>query len=92
MGSELCQHLFGAQLGTMPWPTYDAALTVDDHVTIVIQINGKVRSNVVVARGADQQTVEAKALPLVEKWLEGGRIVKKIFIPNKLLNVVIAQN
>jgi leucyl-tRNA synthetase len=92
MGSELCQQLFGAQLSTMPWPTYEAALTIDDQVTIVIQINGKVRANVTVARDADQQAVEQRALPLVAKWLEQGKVIKKIFIPNKLLNVVIAQN
>lgn len=89
MGSQLCEQLFGTQLNAMPWPTYDDALTIDDQVTIAIQINGKLRASSTVARGADQKTVESVALPLVAKWLDGFTVVKIIFIPGKILNIVV---
>lgn len=89
MGSELCQLLFGKELNNMPWPTYDPALTIDNQVTIAVQINGKLRANVTVDRNADQKTVEAASLPLITKWLEGFEVVKIVFIPAKIINIVI---
>lgn len=89
MGSELCQLLFDRQLNDMPWPTYDKALTIDDQVTIAVQINGKVRASVTVSIDADQKMVEAAAMPLVTKWLDGFEIVKVVFIPGKIMNIVV---
>lgn len=91
MGSQLCEILFKKPLNQMPWPTYDDALTIDDQVTIAIQINGKLRASIAVARDADQKTVEAVALPLVAKWLEGVDVVKIIFISGKIINIVVRQ-
>ncbi len=74
-----------------PWPSFDPALIVDDTVTIVMQVNGKVRDKIVVAKGLDQAALEAlaNASENIQKFVNGGTIVKTIFIPNKLLNWVV---
>lgn len=75
---------------TMIWPSYDPKLVLDEEVTIVIQINGKVRDRLTVGRGTDQKAVEAFAVQAenVKKYLENTAIVKMIYVPNKLLNIV----
>lgn len=73
------------------WPEYIPALTIDDEVQIAIQINGKLRWTYPFLRGVTAEevrmTVESK--PEIMKWLEGVEIVKEIFIPNKILNIVV---
>jgi leucyl-tRNA synthetase len=75
---------------TQPWPAWDEALTIDQTVEIVVQVNGKPREKLVVANGAGQSTVESEALAL-PKVIDhlGGRSPKKIiFVPNRLINIV----
>lgn len=73
------------------WPKYDENLIKDEKVNLVIQVNGKLRATLVVP--ADITEGEAMNLArqeeLVSKWLEGKEIVKIIFVPGKLLNIVI---
>ena len=57
IATELLQKLCGVALGDCPWPTYDAALALGDQAQIVVQVNGKVRANIVVKRGASQADV-----------------------------------
>lgn len=72
------------------WPTFEEALTVDDVVTIAIQVNGKLRDTLEMAAGSDNQTHETLALSSskVQAQLEGKTIRKVIVIPGKLVNVV----
>jgi leucyl-tRNA synthetase len=72
------------------WPKYDAALTVSDTVTIAVQVNGKRRGEVTVAKDADSKTVEALALALdgVVRALDGGAPKKVIVVPNRIVNIV----
>lgn len=72
------------------WPTFDIAKTIDDTVTVVVQINGKVRDKLDVARDSDQTTVQtlAMASEKSQKFLEGVEIKKVFFVPNKLINIV----
>jgi leucyl-tRNA synthetase len=72
------------------WPAVDKSALEKDSVLYVIQVNGKVRSRIEVAAGADKDTVlnAAKADENVIKFLEGNTIRKEIVIPNKLVNIV----
>jgi leucyl-tRNA synthetase len=73
-----------------PWPAYDEALTVDDVLTIPVQVSGKMRGTVEVAKDASEETVKALALELetVKNALAGKTIAKSIWIPNKMLNLI----
>ena len=74
------------------WPKYDSSLIVDDEVTIMIQINGKVRGSFVAPANSDNQTLEkmAKENEDAKKWLEGKSIVKVIVVPKRLVNIVVS--
>lgn len=74
------------------WPVVDAAALVQDEVELVIQVNGKLRGNMTVARTLEKSLLEKLALeqPCVQKYLEDGVSVRKIIVvPNKLINVVV---
>ena len=72
------------------WPAYDPALVVDNEVVMPVQINGKKRGDLTIARDADQATVEQAALALdfVQKALEGKAPRKVIVVPQRIVNVV----
>ena len=74
------------------WPVADESLTVDEQVTVVVQINGKVRDSLEVAANLPDAELEtmAKAQPKILPWLEGKDVVKVIVVPNKLVNIVIS--
>ncbi|MBB6465536.1 leucyl-tRNA synthetase [Aminobacter lissarensis] len=73
-----------------PWPTFDATLVVDNEITYPVQINGKKRADLTIARDADQLTVEKAALALeaVQKALDGKSPRKVIVVPQRIVNVV----
>ncbi|WP_324806006.1 leucine--tRNA ligase [Sphingomonas sp. LY29] len=73
-----------------PWPTHDPALLVDDEVTIAVQVNGKLRDTLTVARGLDKASLEEQALSLakVQAQLGGGVPRKVIVVPDRLVNIV----
>ena len=75
------------------WPTYDETMCVDNEVEVVVQINGKVRSRVTVAADADKDTVIAsvKADEKIAAELDGATVVKEIYVPGKLVNLVIKK-
>ncbi len=72
------------------WPVYDKKLIKDETINLVVQINGKLRATLNVT--ADITEAEALTLAqeneIVKKWLDGQEIIKKIFVPGKLLNIV----
>ena len=74
-----------------PWPDIDAALVEDDTVTLPIQVNGKRRSEISVARTASQDDVEALALadPALESFLDGKTVKKVIVVPGRIVNIVV---
>ena len=75
----------------MPWPTYDEAKTVDTHVDMAIQVNGKLKGAVTVPAGSGQETVMAAAMELdkVRKAAEGMTVVKTILVKDKLMNLIV---
>jgi leucyl-tRNA synthetase len=78
-------------LAGVPWPAYDPALTSEEELTIVIQVNGKLRSRLMVS--ADESEDKIKELALADektqKFLEGVKVVKVITVPKKLVNIVV---
>ena len=72
------------------WPTYDESKLVDDTVEIAVQINGKVRTKIVVAKDASKEELESVALAdeKVKEFLEGKEVKKVIGIPGRLVNIV----
>ncbi|MCL2265487.1 MAG: class I tRNA ligase family protein [Treponema sp.] len=92
LGEELWEKLgYKESVSKSRWPSYDEALTHDDEVTIVVQVNGKVRDKFAAAAGASKEELEKTAfsLPDVKKWVDGQTIVKVISIPDKLVNIVV---
>ncbi|MEE9576434.1 MAG: leucine--tRNA ligase [Gemmatimonadota bacterium] len=73
------------------WPTYDPAKLEEDEVDIPVQVNGKLRATVRVARGASRETVEELALrdENVRRHVEGATIRKVVHVPDRLINLVV---
>ena len=73
------------------WPKFDDALTVENDVTLPVQINGKKRAELTIARDADQSAVEAAVLALdaVKAALEGKAPKKIIVVPQRIVNIVV---
>ncbi len=75
------------------WPKYDEKYLIEDQVTMVIQVNGKLRSQITINNkqitNKEQITNLAKADEKIKTWLEGKKIKKEIFVPGKLVNFVI---
>jgi len=76
---------------TQQWPVFNPDWVQESVATIVIQVNGKLRDSLQVPMNTAQDEVEKLAFELekVQKFLEGNEVVKHIFVPNKLLNVVV---
>ena len=75
-----------------PWPVADAAYLVDDTVTMGVQVNGKLRATLELARDLDAKDAEAAALAdaHVQKAVEGKTVKKIIVVPNRIINIVAA--
>ena len=75
-----------------PWPMYDEAKCAESIVEVVLQINGKIRSKVTVAKDTHEAELERLAFhdSNIKRYTDGKRIIKKIIIQNKLVNIVIA--
>ncbi len=89
---ELWQKLGGVgSIHDQAWSLADADALVADEVTVVFQVNGKLRDKASVAFDTGKDTLEAlaKASPSVQKFLDGMDIVKVIVVPNKLVNIVV---
>jgi leucyl-tRNA synthetase len=89
MASELLELVFATKLRDCQWPTFDPTLVVENQVTIVVQINGKMRSNLLIDRDISQEIVQQLAQEKVAQWLKDKVIKKVIFVPNRLISFVI---
>ena len=72
------------------WPEYDESKTVDESVTVAVQISGKVRATISLPMNCPQDVAiaTAKADPKISAMLDGKTIVKEIYVPNKIVNIV----
>jgi leucyl-tRNA synthetase len=91
LASEVYQRLTGVRVWEQPWPQADPALLVSDTVTLVVQVNGKLRDRIEAAADATQEELLALAgaSEKVAKHLDGKEIVKEIVVPGKLVNLVV---
>ncbi len=73
------------------WPTYDPAQLVENVIEIVVQINGKVKSRLNISADADKDSVisQAKNDEIISSMISGKDIVKEIYVPKKLVNIVV---
>jgi leucyl-tRNA synthetase len=78
-------------LAELPWPEADAALVLEDSVTVAVQVNGKLRGRLELPRGAaqDQAQAEALQLPNVARAIEGKTVRRVIVVQDKVINVVV---
>jgi leucyl-tRNA synthetase len=96
MTPHICEELW-ANLGhpesifEVPFPSYDPGMLKTDTVTVVVQVNGKVRATISVPAGATEEQVKSAALaqPAVAKWLEAKTLRKTIYVRDKLINLVV---
>ena len=92
LGEELWRLLgHNTMLVDRPWPEAEPALTRDDVVTVAVQVNGKLRATLDLARDLDQDSAQEAALasPAVQRALEGKPVRKVIVVPNRIINVVV---
>ncbi len=82
---------FGGTINDQKWPEYDEAKCVDKSVEIVVQINGKVRTKMIVAADTEQNAVlaAAKADEKIASQIEDKTVVKELYIKGKLVNIVV---
>jgi leucyl-tRNA synthetase len=80
-----------APLGTAPWPVADESKLVSDTMKVVVQVNGKLRGELILPKSADQAAAEKAALelPKVQEFIAGKQIRKVIFVPGRILNLVV---
>ena len=94
LAEELWQLLGNAQsiFSGKSWPSYDPAKTVADTVEFIVQVNGKVRARMPMPRGITEQEAQASALAdeNVRRFLNGDRVRKVIFVPDRLINLVVS--
>ena len=88
---ELWQERGHAEMLTQtPWPGFDPALLVEDTITLAVQVNGKLRGTLDVAKDTPAETLEtlAKDLPPVHSQIAGKTIRKVVVVPGKIVNIV----
>ncbi len=90
LAEELWEKLgYTSSLARASFPEYDEALTVDDEITIVVQVNGKLRDKIMVQKGTAKETIENMAKEKASNWTQGKEIVKVVVVPDKLVNIVV---
>lgn len=92
MTEEIFERMnLGSNIYNSDWPTYDESKLQGDEVEVPIQMNGKLRGVVVVPKDSDKDVIEAKIREdeVLSKNMEGKEIVKVIFVPGKIFNIVL---
>jgi leucyl-tRNA synthetase len=98
IGEELWQRRHGRgeyraqdSVHVQPWPAWDPELAKADTVTLVVQVNGKVREKIEADAGVTEAQARELALasPSIQRWLEGKTVQKVIFAGGKLVNIVV---
>ncbi len=72
-----------------PWPVYDESKCVEDTVEIAVQINGKVKATLAIGKEDPKDEVIAKGKELIADKIEGKTIVKEIYVPGRIVNIVV---
>ena len=76
---------------TQPWPDWDEEVAREESITLIVQVNGKVRAKVDVPAGISNEEAERIALAEenVQRWLDGKKVRKVIVVPDRLVNIVV---
>ena len=94
--AEELWHLTGhsGSIHQTSWPTYDEALTHDETFTLVVQVNGKVRERIEVSSNISEGEARQLALdnPRVASFIGDNTIQKVIYVPGKLVNIVVRNS
>ena len=79
------------EIKNIQWPIYDEKLLIEEYVNIVVQVNGKKRGLIKLKRGTKEDEILKEMYQdlNISKYLNNNKIKKKIFIPNKLINIII---
>ncbi len=82
---------FGGMLANGEWPVYDEAKCIDDEIEIAVQVNGKVKSRILIASDADDKTAieKAKADTAVKAAIDSKTVIKELYIKGRLVNIVV---
>jgi leucyl-tRNA synthetase len=94
LAEELWQRAgHGDSLAYEPWPSFDPAKTIEEKLEVVLQVNGKVRSKVEVARDTDEKRLEelARQDVNIRRYVDGKRVVRTVVVKNKLVNIVVVN-
>jgi leucyl-tRNA synthetase len=91
LGSEAYEQVTGRRVWEDPWPELDPALLERDRLSLVVQVNGKVRDRLEVDNGTAEEEIKRLALerPNVQRHLDGKQVVKEVVVPGKLVNFVV---
>ncbi len=93
LAEELWEMLGHAEsLGRAAWPAYQPHLAVEEQFEVVVQINGRLRAKILIEGGLGEDELAERALadPRIAQLTAGQRVVKRIVVPNKLVNIVVA--
>jgi leucyl-tRNA synthetase len=91
LGSEVFERLSGERVWERPWPQADPALLASDTVTLIVQVNGKLRDRIEApAEAPQEQLLElARASEKVSAFIDGKEVLKEVVVPGKLVNLVV---
>ncbi len=77
------------ELAYSEWPDFDEEKTIEDSITLPIQVNGKLRGTIKIVRDENQDTIKEKVHKAISDKLDGKQIIKEIYVPNKIYNIVV---
>lgn len=89
MGSQLTDQILDKSLPECSWPFYDPVLAYTGQVTIPVQVNGKTRTSMQVAKGLTTAQLQSAAERAASRWLADAQVVKVIIVPDRLVNFVV---
>ena len=79
------------EIAKTPWPTYEEEKTIDEEIEIPVQINGKLKATIKANKDAQREEIDnaVESNETISKLIEGKTIIKKIYVPGKIYNIVI---
>jgi leucyl-tRNA synthetase len=91
LGAEVYERIAGERVWETPWPQADPELLSSDTVTLIVQVNGKLRDRIEAAADAPEEELLALARgsEKVQRHLDGKQVVKEVVVPGKLVNLVV---
>ena len=91
LGAEVWERINGGRVWESPWPRADEALLISDTMTLIVQVNGKLRDRIEAAADASREELLrlARGSEKVGRHLEGKEVVKEVVVPGRLVNFVI---